>query len=157
MDNQARQVELQHFVEEVGLVFESFGVPRMAGRVLGWLLISNPPHQSMQQLVEALQASKASISNSTRLLIQIGFLERIRLPGQRRDNFRIKSQAWFEMMKKEMVQMATLRQLSERGLNLLDGTEPQLKARLVEMHDLSLFLEREMPILLERWELERSQ
>ena len=157
MNDQQRQSEMKHFAEEVGLVFETFGVPRMAGRVLGWLLIANPPHQSMHQLVEALQASKASISNSTRLLIQVGFIERVSLPGQRRDHFRIKSQAWYEMMKKEMFQMATLRQLAERGLTLLDGPEVHLKHRLEEMYDLSAFLEREMPALLERWEQEREQ
>ena len=31
-----------HFIEEVSLIFEQIGIPRMAGRVLGCLLISNP-------------------------------------------------------------------------------------------------------------------
>jgi len=41
-----RQVEEKHFVEEVGIFFEQTGMPRMAGRILGWLMISNPPHQT---------------------------------------------------------------------------------------------------------------
>ena len=52
------QVDKQHFVEEVALVFEEIGLIRMAGRILGWLLISNPPYQSADELAEALQASK---------------------------------------------------------------------------------------------------
>lgn len=70
----------QFFAEDVGLVFENIGLPRMAGRVLGWLLVCDPPHQSMLELVEALSASKASISNTTRMLIEIGLIERISLP-----------------------------------------------------------------------------
>ena len=47
-----RQDEEQRFVEEVGIVFEQTGLPRMAGRILGWLLISDPPHQSTDQLTQ---------------------------------------------------------------------------------------------------------
>ncbi|HEX7974611.1 MAG TPA: MarR family transcriptional regulator, partial [Anaerolineales bacterium] len=83
-----RQIAKQHFVEEVALVFEEIGIARMAGRILGWLLISNPPHQSADELAEALQASKGSISTMTRLLIQADLIERIGLPGERRDYFR---------------------------------------------------------------------
>jgi DNA-binding transcriptional regulator GbsR (MarR family) len=47
----------------------------MAGRILGWLLISDSPHQSSEQLVNGLEASKGSISSMTRLLIQINLIE----------------------------------------------------------------------------------
>ncbi|TES89068.1 MAG: MarR family transcriptional regulator, partial [Dehalococcoidia bacterium] len=52
------QAEEKQFAEEVGIVFEQTGIPRMAGRILGWLLISDPPHQSTEQLTKALLASK---------------------------------------------------------------------------------------------------
>ena len=52
----------QQFVEECGLYFEGIGLTRMAGRIIGWLLISDPPHQTQGDLVEVLQASKSSIS-----------------------------------------------------------------------------------------------
>ena len=88
------QTEERQFAEEVGIVFEQTGVPRMAGRILGWLLISDPPHQSMEQITRDLLASKGSISTMTRLLIQIGLIERLSLPGVRRDYFRLRSDAW---------------------------------------------------------------
>ena len=37
--------EERNFVEDVGVVFEKTGLPRMAGRMFGWLLISDPPYQ----------------------------------------------------------------------------------------------------------------
>ena len=61
------QAKDKQFVEEVGIVFEQTGLPRMAGRILGWLLIAEPPHQSTEQLINALMASKGSISSMTRL------------------------------------------------------------------------------------------
>jgi DNA-binding transcriptional regulator GbsR (MarR family) len=152
-----QQLEQMHFVEEVGLMFEMAGLPRMSGRIFGWLLISNPPQQSHGELAEILKASKGSISTMTRLLIQIGLIERISLPGERRDYFQIKSQAWSQMTKQRIAQIAAFRQLAEKGLDLLKENPPRLRQRLEEMRDIHAFLERELPLLDERWELEQKQ
>ncbi|WP_421656093.1 GbsR/MarR family transcriptional regulator [Leptothermofonsia sp. ETS-13] len=144
-----------HFVEDVGLSFEMVGLPRMAGRIFGWLLLSDPPHQSPGELANVLQASKGSISTMTRLLIQIGLIERIGLPGQRRDYFRIKPNAWTELTKQRMAQITAFRQLAERGLELLEGENPNLCDRLIEMRDMHAFLEQELPAMIQRWEERR--
>lgn len=151
-----RQFEQKHFIEEVGVLFEMVGLPRMAGRIFGWLLISNPPHQSPGEMAEVLQASKGSISTMTRLLMQIGLIERISLPGQRRDYFRIKPNAWSELTRQRMAQITAFRQLAERGLTLLEAESPQLRQRLEEMRDMHAFCERELPIMIERWEQQRK-
>ena len=103
--------EEKNFVEEVGIVFEQTGLPRMAGRIFGWLLISDPSHQTMHELTEALHASKASISNTTRMLIQMGFVERISLPGHRRDYYRIKPGVWYQLTKRKISQKLHIKKL----------------------------------------------
>lgn len=143
------------FIETVGLSFESMGLPRMAGRIFGWLLLSDPPHQSPGQLAEVLQASKGSISTMTRLLVQIGLIERISLPGQRRDYFRIKLNAWSEVSKQRLAQISAFRQLAERGLAILETEDPLLRQRLEEMRDIHAFLEHELPLMTDRWEQQR--
>jgi DNA-binding transcriptional regulator GbsR (MarR family) len=155
--SQEQPFEQMHFVEEVGLMFESVGLPRMSGRIFGWLLLSNPPQQSHGELAEVLQASKGSISSMTRLLIQIGLIERVSLPGERRDYFQIKPNAWSQMTKQRMAQITAFRQLAVKGLELLKDNPPRLQQRLQEMHDIHAFLERELPLLDERWELEQKQ
>lgn len=157
MDEEKRQTELKHLVEELGLFFEQEGLPRMAGRVLGWLLVSDPPHQSMNELVDALSASKASISNTTRMLIQIGLIERLSLPGHRRDYFRIRPNAWHQLMKEEAVKLAAIRKLADRGLELLADKDDNFKSRLQEMRALYAFFEREWPVLLEHWKCTQEQ
>lgn len=157
MDEDQRRLEERHFVEDVGLFFEQMGFPRMAGRILGWLLICDPPEQSAGQLAEVLQASKGSLSTMTRLLIQIELVERVGLPGYRRDYFRLKPGAWPHLIKAQMQGMTGLHQAVERGLVLLDGGDPALKVRLLEAHDLYAFLERELPLLFQRWEQERQE
>ena len=78
----------RQFLEDFALHMEHHGLPRMAGRILAWLLICDPPEQSMPDLVEVLQASKSSVSTMTRHLIQFGMIERVSLPGERRDFYR---------------------------------------------------------------------
>lgn len=157
MDLEQRQFQEKHFIEESGLLFEMVGLPRMAGRIFGWLLISDPPHQSPGELVDVLQASKGSISTTTRLLVQIGLIERISLPGQRRDYFQIKPNAWSQLTKQRLAQITAFRKLAERGLELLDGGDPQLQQRLEEMRDMHAFCEQELPMMIARWEQQRVQ
>jgi DNA-binding transcriptional regulator GbsR (MarR family) len=154
---QDQPFERMHFVEEVGLMFELVGLPRMAGRIFGGLLISNPPHQAHSELAELLQASKGSISTMTRMLIQMGLIERTSLPGDRRDYFQIKPHAWAQLTQQRMAQITAFRQLAARGLELMATEPPALKTRLQEMHDMHAFLERELPLLDERWALEQQK
>jgi DNA-binding transcriptional regulator GbsR (MarR family) len=144
--------ERLEFVEEVGLFFERGGLTRMAGRMLGWLLVCDPPHQSMNELAEALQASKGSISGTARFLIQVGLVERLSLPGERRDYFRIPRGAWLHVTQNKMNEITRIRELAERGLTLLDSDDPDHRERLEHMRDMYAFFEDEIPRLLERWE-----
>jgi hypothetical protein len=68
--------DLMRIAEELGLMLADAGLPEIAGRVLGWLLACDPPEQSLEQLRVASKASRASISNMTRLLLHFGFIER---------------------------------------------------------------------------------
>jgi len=79
------------FVERAGLTFEAEGLPRMAGRILGHLMICGPPEQSIADLMDALKASNGSISTMTRYLENQGYIQRISVPGARRDYFALRS------------------------------------------------------------------
>ncbi len=148
----------KQFAEEVGIAFEQTGLPRMAGRILGWLLISDPPHQSMEQLTSALKASKGSISTTTRLLIHHGLIERISLPGIRHDYFRLRSGAWQHMIGRGLTgEIRMFRQLAERGLGRIDEKTTSNSKWLKEMLNVYTFLEQEFPALLERWEKEHQK
>ncbi|MEZ4636017.1 MAG: transcriptional regulator [Caldilineaceae bacterium] len=146
-----------HYLEEFGLFWEQIGLPRMTGRILAWLLICDPPEQTMTDLTEALQASKSSISTGTRTLIQFGFIERISLPGERKDYYRLLPHLWSRVLGAKRNQFTDFLQLAERGLALLPESNAQRRERLAEMYDLYAFMEREYPKLLQRWEAERDQ
>jgi len=153
-----RQAEEKNFVEEAGIVFEQTGLPRMAGRVLGRLLISDPPHQSTNEMAEALMTSIGTISTATRHLIQFGLVERFYLPGVRHGHFRIQTDAWKHMIRRGIVdEIKLIRQLVKHGLELLADKPHPTPKRLAEMLAVYTFLEREFPALLERWEQETKR
>ena len=74
------------------------GAARMVGRVLGWLLVCEPPEQSAADLAQALRASKGSISTATRVLLRTGLIERVRVRGERFDRFVAKPEGWDEFL-----------------------------------------------------------
>ncbi len=157
MNGEQQRLRERQFVEQVGLLFEQLGGTRMDGRVMGWLLICDPPRQSAGELAEALMASKGSISTATRQLVQMGVVERLSLPGQRRDYFIIKRDGMDKLIYKRLAVMTEFRRLFEQGMELLRGKNPELRKRLEIIHGMYAFFEREMPALMERWERERNR
>jgi DNA-binding transcriptional regulator GbsR (MarR family) len=145
---------VRRYVDETGLLLENAGLPRIAGQVLGWLQVCEPETQSLADIATALRVSRASVSTSTRLLEHVGFLERTIRPGDRRDYYRLSRDAWHRFMQTRIDTMRRLRRNADHGLRVLDGESPQRRQRLERMRRLYAFLEREMPRLLERFEVE---
>jgi len=44
----------QRFIEDMAYLWEKSGGQRMTGRILGWLLICDPPEQSAGEIAEAI-------------------------------------------------------------------------------------------------------
>ncbi len=149
-------LEEMHFIEDIGLYFERLGMPRMAGRILGVLLISDNPAQSITDIADKLSASKSSISIMARLLIEAGLIERVASPIPRRDYYRFKPGGWIKYMQQWLALMAGLHKVAERGLELMHDKPAELQERLMEAHDLFSFMEEHFPALLENLKKERS-
>jgi DNA-binding MarR family transcriptional regulator len=147
-------LELRAWVEQISILLERDGLPRMAGRIFGWLVVCDPPEQSMEDLASAVQGSKASMSTMTRLLVQSGLVEKLRTPGARRDQFRVQPGQWQKLWRAriELIHQATA--LTRRGLELLGGKSPALRARLEELHRQYCFFGLHFPELLDRLERE---
>ncbi|WP_027891565.1 GbsR/MarR family transcriptional regulator [Calidithermus chliarophilus] len=148
---------LHQYVEEFALMYESAGLPRIAGRILGWLMVCDPPEQSAAQLAQELGASKASISTMTRMLTQFSLIERVSKRGSRQDFYRIKPGAWTDLMKTRMASLSAFRVLADKGLKLMETAPPERKVRLEEMRDLYAFFEQELGELIRRLEAQRGK
>jgi len=145
MNSPERKEQLRYFFERVGMVFEQWGMPRMAGRILGWLMVCDPPRQTAAQLVEVLQASKGSISTNLRLLLQSGTIEKVGVPGERSAHYQLVSDPMSRLVEMELATIRTMRELVESGLALLEDRPLQQRERLEEFRAVWSFFEREFP------------
>ncbi|MGM0545383.1 MAG: GbsR/MarR family transcriptional regulator [Bacteroidota bacterium] len=137
------------FVEEVSLIFEEQGHSRISGQILGWLHVCKPEAQSFNDLVEHLNVSKASISNMTRLLIQSGFIEKVRIPGKRQTYFKLVEHAWCKVMERHLEKMKQLRDISAKYQEVLDAEGEGRIDRLNQMHDFYDFVTENFPDSIE--------
>lgn len=144
--------DIASFVEAHGMLWEASGLPRIAGRILGWLLVCQPAEQTAADLATALSASRASISTNTRLLEQFGIVERTARLGKRQTLFRIAPGAWSRVMRNEHERARRFREVAEQGLALASELDRSDTTRLDEFHNIWSFMERELPSLLDRYE-----
>ncbi len=144
--------DLQGYLERWGMLFELLGATRMMGRILGWLLVSEPPEQSAGDIAQAVGASAGSVSTTTRALTQAGMIERLGIPGERSAHFRVRSGVWGQLLKKRMSYIVSMRDLVEEGLELGAGEKKDSTLRLRELGSYCSFIERELPAFVARWE-----
>ncbi|MBN1335729.1 MAG: MarR family transcriptional regulator [Deltaproteobacteria bacterium] len=151
------QKNASEFADALGTYMEVTGQPRLAGRMMGWLLVCDPPEQSALQLATSLGVSRSAVSAITQHATRMGVLERIAVPGKREIRFRIADRAWTQVARSNIPLLQNVRRAADRTLEALAAREPSKNHRLAEMRDMYAFIEREIPILLERWEHEHRR
>jgi DNA-binding MarR family transcriptional regulator len=139
---------LLDFVERIGLDWESEGLPRIAGRILGLLLVT-PGACSLDDLADSLGVSKASVSTDARRLEQLGFLERASFAGDRRDYYRVAPDLGVRTLEIRLARLRQVRRLLSEAPRA--ATTPEVVARLDAFERLHLYAEQAVEQVLERW------
>ena len=130
----AEQQEIQNWVERVAAAFaQHFGLPPITGRILGWLLICDPPEQSAGEIADAIGASRASLTTSMRLLTAGELVRRRHRPGERTTYFRIDDDAWEKVIRQRIIGMASLREITEDAMALI-GPDSERASRVRAAH-----------------------
>ena len=148
---------LRQFIENTADLMEEHGLPRMAGRVIGALMICTPPYLDHDELAEQLQASKGSISMSTQLLMRLSIVERISLPGHRRHYYQLRGRLWKDLLSISAEHILRHLKLVEDGLALLESEPVAAKMRLIELQVFSDFILESLPEMAKRWEQRRPE
>jgi DNA-binding transcriptional regulator GbsR (MarR family) len=106
-----------------------------------------------------LGASSGSVSSSTRQLLATGIVEKVSLPRERRDYFRIAPGGWWEVIGARLVPLARKTQeLMEEGIDVLTRIDAADRTeRLAEVRDVYAFVEREIGAVLARAPGPRSE
>jgi DNA-binding transcriptional regulator GbsR (MarR family) len=141
---------VEQFVERMGLMMETDGMPRIAGRIFGFLLVHGGAY-SLDELAEQLRVSKASVSTNARLLEQLGIVERTAAPGDRRDYYRMGSDAWERMLRVAQRKWESMRRVLREAESALPTEMTVGRERLLEAEAFHRLLEEESERLIARW------
>jgi DNA-binding transcriptional regulator GbsR (MarR family) len=123
----------EQFIERMGLMTEADGLPRIAGRIFGYLMLA-PGECSLEDLASALGVSRASVSSDARRLAQIGLLERRSRPGDRRDYYIISPDAFRRSIEHRIASMRRFHGLIDEARTLV-GDDPEVRDRLASWDD----------------------
>ncbi|AXI99422.1 hypothetical protein CYPRO_0135 [Cyclonatronum proteinivorum] len=106
------------FIEESGLIMETFGLTRMAGRVFGYLMVCDQDAVSFDDIRDTLSASKGSISATMKLLVNTHFIEAVSLPGDRKTYYRISRNRPGDLIRSRFRLFDVFGELLDRAENL---------------------------------------
>jgi DNA-binding transcriptional ArsR family regulator len=114
------------WVERVATFFsERYGLPPITGRIVGWLLVCEPPEQSAADIVRAIGASRASLTINLRILTAGGLVHRLTRVGGRTAYYRIDDDAWEKVIRQRVQSMMAFGKLAEEGMHLLGSASPR--------------------------------
>ena len=151
------QQAYRQFIEDAGDMLNEHGMPHMAGRVIGSLLVCDPPYRSLDELADDLTASRGSISMATQLLLRIGVIEKVSLPGERRRYYQVRPEVWAAQFTQREEHIASHFRVLAGGLALLEGQPVETKRRLLELLTFFDFVTEEAPGFAERWEARKDE
>ena len=127
------------FVERTAMVLaDTAGVPPSHARVLAWLVVCEPPDQSIDDIRGALGLSAAAVSTALATLVRVHVVERSAAAGgTRRRLYRVDPDAWGRVVELRRIAMGQLRGAAEQALAAA-GPQP----RLEQMRALYAWFER---------------
>jgi DNA-binding transcriptional regulator GbsR (MarR family) len=143
------------YVERFSSVLVAAGIPAMPARVFVALLVTGSGRLTAAELAGMLQVSPAAVSGGVRYLIQLGLVHKERVPGSRRDYYRMPDDVWSDMFRLRDQVLQRWAALIREGIELLGPGTPA-GTRLAEHATFFEFVSREMPEVLKRWDEYRA-
>src|SRR5215468_7265393 len=117
--------------ERFSSVLVAAGIPPMPARVFVALLVTDSGRLSAAELAEVLRVSPAAVSGGVRYLIQVGLVHKERVPGSRRDYYRMPATMWDDLLRLRDQAMSRWAVLVREGIGLV-GPDTAAGRRLAE-------------------------
>jgi predicted transcriptional regulator len=130
--------ELSKFIENLARFFESYGIPRIGGRILGLLLVTHEP-LSAEDIAGILKVSRASVSTNLRFALHVGLAEKVSFPGDRITYYVFPETGLEKTLAAEIQAISTMKGFVEQGLSALPPGDA-VRSRLDALADWADFL-----------------
>lgn len=148
-------IQTAHFTERMGLALEADGLPRIAGRIFGLLLVSEDA-RSLDDLARELKVSKASVSTNARMLEQRAVLERISRPGDRRDYYRVPPDLFSHTMAQRVARWQRFHEAIGAARTALPIRSTEVMDRLEEYQEAYAYMSQVITEALAHWQATRG-
>jgi DNA-binding transcriptional regulator GbsR (MarR family) len=149
--------DVNPLIDDFGLrIGRAMGWPPMAGRAAGVLMLNETP-MTMDELQAALNASKGSVSETTRLLVVNGTVRRFKEPGSRQYVYEWRDDAWIGCLQHQLEQTTELLALAENARARSAELPDRQRARMSEMHEYYTFMVRSLEALLGEYQALRAR
>jgi len=142
--------DLAEISERMALVLTDLSMQRMTARVMSAFFFAEEPALTSRDLCDRLNASAGAVSMAIKTLTTLDLLERVPVPGSRRDHYRLRDDPWAMMSSAEPAAFGALIKLADEGLQRSDA-DSEVARRLRDMRDFYEFLVQEIPRVIERW------
>jgi len=139
------------FPDSLGALFEASGWPRLAGRVVGELMLADPPYLSTSELCERIGTSKSHLSSAITYLEALHMLDRFGRPGTRQSHYRLRDNAFLRAFDDMDQRSRALAATADRALADVPP-ESRAAAELTWMRDLYRYLARRLPEMVREFE-----
>lgn len=142
----------EKYIEQTGLFYEKYGLPKMAGRILGYLIISETKYNSFDDVQTALKASKGSISANIHLLLNQNMIEKHMRTGDRKSYYAIAYDSLSNIIEAKVKSVSEFKEIFRKGLELNPDQSSGNYQTLETILKYYEFLEEEIPLLRIKWE-----
>jgi len=144
----------QDLIEEFGNIYESYGLKRLQGLIVGLLLTQDAP-VSLDDMVEMLGHSKGPISVAVRRIDDIGLARKVNGPVNRRNYYTAHPDLFLNNFKFNMATVRKNRELAERFLSRIrtegTGGREEIVRNLEHMHAFYDLMESFYQDFADRW------
>jgi DNA-binding transcriptional regulator GbsR (MarR family) len=123
----------------------------MPARVFASLTVSDSGRLTAAELSERLHISPAAVSGAVRYLGGLSLLLRERIPGSRRERYRLPDDVWQQVARQQIQVLHQWATLLKEGADLA-GPDTSAGQRMTDHASLFTFLSTEIPALYARWE-----
>jgi DNA-binding transcriptional regulator GbsR (MarR family) len=141
---------VNRFIEQLGLIAEADGLPRIAGRMFALILLAEAP-LSLDEIAAKLGVSKASASTDARVLLRHGWLRRTVQPGDRRDYYELVPDFFAEFVAYRVKQWQSLYDLVGNALTHVPDFSDSGRERLEYLRNVQEFFLKGLQSRLDEW------
>ena len=145
--------QLSKKVEKIGIMIEQTGQAPMPGRIVAYLMLSEPPYRDFYDIQAFLKASKSSISTALNQLMQAGVVNYITFSGDRKRYFQINTKGLAEVIKDQYKKGKLINDMIMETLQHRKNSEFQRFSReLKEVIDFSTYIHKGIDRMIADWE-----